>query len=86
VHHPAARGVDHQGVTCRVEGNIDLRGILGIDPDVRNGFSDITVTFEVSADNDTEGIVALIDQSRARSAVFDVLTNGTRVDVRVVGR
>ena len=79
----AARGVDLHGVTCRVEGDIDLRGILGIDAEVRNGFSDITVTFEVSADGDAAKIAALIDQSCARSAVFDVLTNGTRVDVRV---
>jgi uncharacterized OsmC-like protein len=82
----AARGVDLHGVTCRVEGNIDLRGILGIDPCVRNGFSDITVTFEVSGDAEADKLAALVDQSRARSAVFDVLTNGTRVDVRVAPR
>jgi uncharacterized OsmC-like protein len=82
----AARGVDLRGVTCQVEGDIDLQGILGIDPAVRNGFSDITVTFEVSANADAAQIAALVDQSRARSAVFDVLTNGTRVEVRVAGR
>ncbi|GAA3633284.1 OsmC family protein [Microlunatus ginsengisoli] len=82
----AARGVDLHGVSCRVEGDIDLRGILGIDPEVRNGFSAITVTFDVSADADPATIAALVDQSRARSAVFDVLTNGTQVDVRVAAR
>lgn len=82
----AARGINLHGVTCRVDGDVDLRGILGIDPEVRNGFSDITVTFEVSADCEPATIAGLVDQSAARSAVLDVLTAGTRVDVRVAGR
>ena len=82
----AARGVELRGVTCRVEGDIDLRGILGIDPTVRNGFSDISVVFDVDSDADADTVAALLAQSRARSAVFDVITHGTRVDVEVARR
>lgn len=82
----AARGVELHDVTCRVEGDIDLRGILGLDPAVRNGFSDVRVTFEVAADADAERVRTLVGQSVARSAVYDVVTHGTRVDVDVVAR
>ena len=79
----AARGVELHSVECRVEGDIDLRGILGIDPEVRNGFSEIRVTFDVRADAEADAIAALVRQSQSRSAVFDVLTAGTSVSVRL---
>jgi len=82
----AARGVELRGVTCRVEGDIDLRGILGIDRSVRNGFSDVRVVFDVDGDADRDRLASLVAQSRARSAVFDVLTNGTKVSVEVAER
>ena len=79
----AARGITLSRVTCRVEGDIDLRGILGIDDSVRNGFSDIRVTFEVDGDASAKRLASLVAQSQARSAVFDVLTRGTAVTVDV---
>jgi uncharacterized OsmC-like protein len=82
----AARAIDLRAVTCRVEGDVDLRGILGIDPAVRNGFSDIRVVFDIDADEDADAVAALVAQSRARSAVFDVLTHGTAVEVEVARR
>jgi len=80
----AARGVELHGVRAKVEGDIDLRGILGLDPAVRNGFEGIRVTFEVDADADAEMVESLVRQSQARSAVYDVVTHGTKVDVQVV--
>jgi uncharacterized OsmC-like protein len=79
----SARGVELAGVRCQVEGDIDLRGILGLDPGVRNGFEDIRVTFEVDGDVEAEKLESLVRQSQARSAVFDVLTQGTSVTVQV---
>jgi uncharacterized OsmC-like protein len=81
----AARGIELDSVRCTVEGDIDLRGILGIDDGVRNGYQDIRVTFEVDGDGSAEQLGELVAQSRARSAVFDVLTHGTAVTVDVVG-
>ena len=80
----AARGVELQAVRCRVEGDIDLLGILGIDEGFRNGFEAIRVTFEVRGDADAEVLTSLVRQSQARSAVLDVVTHGTAVDVQVV--
>ena len=79
----SARGVELHGVRCKVEGDIDLRGILGIDSSVRNGFRDIRVVFEVDGDASAERLASLVEQSKQRSAVFDVLTHGTQVSVEV---
>jgi uncharacterized OsmC-like protein len=82
----AARGIELHGVQCTVEGNIDLRGLLGIDPGVRNGFEDIRVVFSVDGEAEAEKLEALVAQSRNRSAVYDMVTNGTDVTVEVVKR
>jgi uncharacterized OsmC-like protein len=79
----AARGIDLRGVTATVEGDIDLRGILGLDAQVRNGYEGIRVVFHVDGDADPGQLAALVEQSRARSAVFDVVTNGVPVSVDV---
>ncbi len=72
-----------QRVESTVEGDIDLQGILGLDPEVRNGFQAIRVRFEVDADADPEVVATIVDQAVARSAVYDVVTNGVPVDVSV---
>ncbi len=79
----AARGVRLTEVHSEVSGNIDLNGILGLDPTVRNGFEDITVRFTVKGDAPPEKLRQLVEQSRARSAVFDVITNGVPVAIEV---
>jgi uncharacterized OsmC-like protein len=79
----AARGVELRGVRCEVEGDIDMRGILGIDKTVRNGFSAIRVRFTVDGDAEAERLASLVAQSVRRSAVYDVLTTGTNVSVEV---
>ncbi|HWS33678.1 MAG TPA: OsmC family protein [Actinoplanes sp.] len=76
------RGIQLRSVTAAVEGNHDIRGILG-DADVRNGYNDIKVTFDIDADASKEDIEALVAQSQKRSAVFDALTNPTDVTVEV---
>ncbi|MGN6577886.1 MAG: OsmC family protein [Nocardioides sp.] len=81
----AARGVELTKVTSTVEGDIDLLGILGLsDGTVRNGFEQIRVTFHVEGDADAETLRGLVEQSRRRSAVYDVLTNPTPVAIDVV--
>jgi uncharacterized OsmC-like protein len=77
----AARGIPLTEVTSTVEGDIDLRGILGLDPGVRNGFQGIRVNFAVRGEGTPEQLQGLVAQSRARSAVFDMLTNGVPVTV-----
>jgi uncharacterized OsmC-like protein len=77
------RGIQLRSVTSTVEGAHDIRGILGADSDVRNGFNDIKVTFNIDADASQEDIEALVAQSQKRSAVYDALTNPTNVTVEV---
>lgn len=79
----AARGVTLTEVTSRVEGDIDLRGILGLSNDVRNGYQRIRASFDIKGDAPAEKLREIVEQSRARSAVFDVLTNGVPVEVAV---
>jgi uncharacterized OsmC-like protein len=70
-------------VTATVEGDMNVLGILGADPEIRNGYRDIRVHFEIDADASAEEIEALVAQSQKRSAVFDVITNPTDVTVSV---
>jgi uncharacterized OsmC-like protein len=77
------RGIQLRSVEATVEGNHDIRGILGADSDVRNGFNDVKVTFTIDADASKEEIEALVAQSQKRSAVYDALTNPTDITVEV---
>jgi uncharacterized OsmC-like protein len=78
------RGIQLRSVEAKLEGAMDIQGILGIDSDVRNGFDDIKVTFNIDADAPKKDIEALVAQSQKRSAVFDIVTNPTNVTVKTV--
>ena len=75
------RGIQLESVKATVEGDMNILGILGADPEVRNGYKSIRVNFEIEADADE--IAALVAQSQKRSAVFDAITNPTNVSVTV---
>ena len=77
----AARGVKLTEVESTVEGDIDLLGLLGLSKEVRNGYRQIRVNFRIKGDAPPETLCKIVEQSKARSAVYDVLTNGTAVEV-----
>ena len=77
------RGIQLRSVEAKLEGSMDIQGILGIDSDVRNGYDDIKVTFNIDADASKKDIEALVAQSQKRSAVYDIVTNPTNVSVVV---
>jgi uncharacterized OsmC-like protein len=79
----AARKVTLTEVRSTVSGDIDLNGILGLDPEVRNGYEQLTVHFTVKGDAPADKLRELVEQSRARSAVFDVITNQVPVTIQV---
>jgi uncharacterized OsmC-like protein len=79
----AARRVRLTEVRSTVTGDIDLNGILGLDPGVRNGYQQLTVRFTVKGDAPANKLRELVEQSRARSAVYDVITNGAPVTIQV---
>jgi len=77
------RGIQLNAVNATLDAPMDLQGILGIDDEVRNGFDSITVRYEIDAEASEEDIRALVAQSQKRSAVFDIVTNPTNVNVDV---
>ena len=77
------RGIQLRSVESKLEGTMDIRGILGIDSEVRNGYDDIKVTFKIDADASKKEIEAIVAQSQKRSAVFDIIANPTTVNVEV---
>ncbi len=79
----AARGVTLYEVESTVEGDIDLRGVLGQSSEVRNGYQQIRLSFQIKGDAPPKTLAAIVEQSRSRSAVFDVLTNGVPVAITV---
>jgi uncharacterized OsmC-like protein len=78
----AARKVNLTEVESTVEGDIDLLGILGLGRGVRNGYQQIKVSFKLRGD-DPAKLRQVVEQSTARSAVYDVVTNGVPVAIEV---
>lgn len=78
----AARGVTLTEVRSTVSGDIDLNGILGLQP-VRNGYQQVSVRFVVRGDAPEDVLRSIVEQSRRRSAVYDVITTGVPVDIEV---
>ena len=70
-------------VTSWIEGDINLLGVLGLSNEVRNGYERIRATFDIKGDAPAEKLREIVEQSRARSAVYDVLTRGVPVTVSI---
>jgi uncharacterized OsmC-like protein len=79
----AARSIRLTEVRSTISGAIDLNGILGLNPDVRNGYQNITVGFTVKGDAPAEQLRQLVEQSRKRSAVYDIITNQVPVTIEI---
>jgi uncharacterized OsmC-like protein len=77
------RGIQLRSVTATIEGGMNILGILGADPDARNGFEAVNVRFTIDADASRDDLEALIAQSQKRSAVFDIVANPTNVRVEL---
>lgn len=78
-----ARKIQLRSVSATLEAGMDIRGILGMDEEVRNGFDGIKVTYRIDADASPDDIKAIVAQSQKRSAVYDIITNPTNVTVEV---
>ena len=78
-----AEGVKLDEVTSSFEADASMLGVLGIDENVRMGFDEIRVTFDIKSQAPREKIEELLELAQARSGVFDMLTNRTPVAVRL---
>jgi uncharacterized OsmC-like protein len=81
VYVAAARKVNLTEVESTLEGDMDVRGCLGLTDDVRNGFTNIRVRFRISGDAPQEKLQEIVQRAQARSAVFDMVSNGVPVHV-----
>jgi uncharacterized OsmC-like protein len=79
----AARGIRLTKVEANIEGDINLLGLLGLSDTIRNGYSKIRVHYDIEGDATAEELQAVVEQSKARSAVYDVVTNGVPVELSV---
>lgn len=77
----AARNIKLNRVSSTVIADIDVRGVLGIDPDIRKGFSNVTLEFDLDAECDDDQKDALVAAGAKYSAVYDMLTNPTEVTI-----
>jgi uncharacterized OsmC-like protein len=79
----AARGIRLESVESRIEGDLNLLGLLGISDEVRNGYQGIRISFDIKGDASAEELRAIVEQGKDRSAVYDVLTNGVPVELNI---
>ena len=84
VYVAAARKVRLTEVESTLEGDMDVRGCLGVSGEVRNGFNNIRVNFKVKGDAPPEKLREIVERAQARSAVFDMVSHGVPVEVGVV--
>jgi uncharacterized OsmC-like protein len=85
IYHAAARGIEVKGVSTRFEGDLDLHGFLGLSDKVRRGFRAIRVVFDIKGDFDEATKKELIALAKAHSPVFDIVTNGVKVQSALEG-
>jgi uncharacterized OsmC-like protein len=83
VYVAAARKVRLTSVESTLVGEMDVRGALGVSDEVRNGFERIGISFRVTGDAPEEKLREVVERAQARSAVYDIITNGVRVDLEV---
>lgn len=81
IYNAAAQGVKIDAVESQLEGDLDLRGLLGLSENVRNGYQNIRITFKIKSDAPREKLQELVALAQKRSPVFDIVTNQTPVQV-----
>src|SRR5918992_2243937 len=83
VYVAAARKVELTSVQSTLTGEMDVRGALGVDPEPRNGFERIGVSFRVTGEAPPGKLREVVERARRRSAVYDMVTNGVPVSLTV---
>ena len=81
IAHAAAQGIQLKSVESELEGDLDLRGFLGLSETVRNGYEGIRVKFKIESDAPEEKIRELVQVAQQRSPVFDIVTHPVPVSV-----
>ncbi len=82
IYHAAAQGIRIDEVESILEGDLDIRGFLGLSDKVRNGYNNIRVTFQIKSDAPQEKLDELVNLAQSRSPVFDIVSNPVTIDVQ----
>lgn len=82
VYHAAARGIEIRGVESKLQGDLDLRGFLGLDPNVRKGYRSVRVEMLV----DSDASPAVLRELAQFSPVYDIVSHSLPVEVVVKTR
>ncbi|HWQ19876.1 MAG TPA: OsmC family protein, partial [Methanotrichaceae archaeon] len=80
-YNAMARGISLQKVSIDLKGDIDLRGFLGISPEVRPGYQKMCVSCQVKSDASREELEDLWAYVQRTSPVLDVISSGVPVSV-----
>ena len=83
VYHAATRGISIEEVESHLEGDLDLRGFLGLSEEVRTGYENIRVSFKIKADATDEQLKELVQVAQKRSPVFDTVSRPVPVSVEL---
>jgi uncharacterized OsmC-like protein len=83
IYHAAARGIKIEEVESTLSGDVDLRGFLGLDENVRNGYEKINVTFRIKSDAPEEKLRELVELAKKRSPVFDMFSHPTPIEINM---
>jgi uncharacterized OsmC-like protein len=86
VYHAAARGLHIESVSSSYEGELDLQGFLGLDPNVRRGYQNIKVTFDIQGDLTAEQKQEILALGMQFSPVFDTVSSPVMIDVKLAGK
>ena len=79
VYHAAARAIDIKAVDSEFEGDLDLRGFLGLSEDVRKGYKQIRVVMRVQ----TSASAETLRECMSFSPVYEMISRALPVDVRI---
>jgi uncharacterized OsmC-like protein len=82
VYHAAARGIRIEAIESQVEGDVDVRGFLGLDENVRKGFQNIRIALAIQADVSDEQLEELAGLGTGFSPIFDSVTKGVPVTIQ----
>jgi len=80
VAHAAVRGIQIEELESELEGDIDLRGFLGLDPNVPKGYTDIRLKFKVKTDPEN---LEKLRELASFSPVYNTLIHGAKVNIEV---
>jgi uncharacterized OsmC-like protein len=83
IAHAAARGIEIRKVESRYEGDLDVRGFLGMSDDVPVAYQKIGVYFNIDADIPEDRKEELVEMAKKYSPVYNSITKPISVSVQL---